>query len=428
MTTVKLYCTGAMARATVDGPLTHGMVGVPVEVEWDTPWDGLLKTLKFRCGDVSRTALVDGDSPVTVPHECLISGQWLEIGLDGWDADGNLRIPSSWASCGMVKPSVAQVDAPEGAPPTPDTIAQLQILVNKAETAAGELAGAADAAASSANAAKDALDKTTAIAASTPYIGENGNWFVWDADHGSYVDSGIVAVGPQGPIGPSGLTGPQGDTGPQGPQGVPGKDGSDANVTVENIGKALGFTPANAEDVNQIKDDLAYLAPAGAAVGQLFRVAAISEDGKYTMEPVDMPQGGGDGWELINAIDIDTAVTGFKIDKTADGQTFECDEMLIFLFPKTCEGNVNAYLNFITENGNVNGSFIELYTAKSINEIHIKKENGYLFAYRFSTINYLSKIFSYIPAEKLKGVYTFGYANSTFTGNIVVYGKGVRIV
>lgn len=41
-------------------------------------------------------------------------------------------------------------------------------------------------------------------------------------------------------------------------------------------------------DISGLKSDLSDLAPAGAAVGQLFRVAAISEDGKYTMEPVDM--------------------------------------------------------------------------------------------------------------------------------------------
>lgn len=43
-----------------------------------------------------------------------------------------------------------------------------------------------------------------------------------------------------------------------------------------------------ADENAKLKDDLSDLAPAGAAVGQLFRVAAISEDGKYTMEPVDM--------------------------------------------------------------------------------------------------------------------------------------------
>lgn len=47
--------------------------------------------------------------------------------------------------------------------------------------------------------------------------------------------------------------------------------------------------PANI--VGELKSDFSNLAPVGAAVGQLFRVAAISEDGKYTMEPVDMPSG-----------------------------------------------------------------------------------------------------------------------------------------
>lgn len=50
---------------------------------------------------------------------------------------------------------------------------------------------------------------------------------------------------------------------------------------------------ASTDDISQLKEDLSDLAPSGAAVGQLFRVAAISEDGKYTMEPVDMPPGGG---------------------------------------------------------------------------------------------------------------------------------------
>ena len=35
-----------------------------------------------------------------------------------------------------------------------------------------------------------------------------------------------------------------------------GPAGSDANVTAENIKSALGYTPANSNDVNQIKDDL----------------------------------------------------------------------------------------------------------------------------------------------------------------------------
>ena len=72
----------------------------------------------------------------------------------------------------------------------------------------------------------------------TPTIGANGNWFLGSTDTGK----------------PS--RGVKGEQGAQGPQGKPGPAGSDANVTAENIKSALGYTPANSNDVNQIKDDL----------------------------------------------------------------------------------------------------------------------------------------------------------------------------
>ena len=68
----------------------------------------------------------------------------------------------------------------------------------------------------------------------SPYVGENGNWYEWDADTASYTDTGVSAQGPAGPAGPAGSTGPQGpqgekgdtgDAGPQGPQGPKGDTG-----------------------------------------------------------------------------------------------------------------------------------------------------------------------------------------------------------
>lgn len=53
-------------------------------------------------------------------------------------------------------------------------------------------------------------------------------------------------TGPQGPQGPQGI---QGETGPQGPQGPAGRDGSDAEVTKENIESALGYTPVQPSDI-----------------------------------------------------------------------------------------------------------------------------------------------------------------------------------
>lgn len=60
----------------------------------------------------------------------------------------------------------------------------------------------------------------------TPYIGQNGHWYIGSTD------TGVNATGPQGATGATGATGPQGpkgdtgDTGPQGPQGNPGTNGS----------------------------------------------------------------------------------------------------------------------------------------------------------------------------------------------------------
>ena len=56
----------------------------------------------------------------------------------------------------------------------------------------------------------------------SPYVGENGNWYEWNADTASYTDTGVSA---QGPAGPAGATGPAGETGPQGPKGDKGDMG-----------------------------------------------------------------------------------------------------------------------------------------------------------------------------------------------------------
>ena len=126
MTTITLICRGGLARARVEGSLTQGMVGIPVTLDCDEAWAGLSKQLKVRCGGVVRTAAAEGET-VCLPYECLIAGQRLDCGLDGWDSGGTLRIPTNWACCGPVLYSVAEVDGEPGALPAPpeDTVSQL---------------------------------------------------------------------------------------------------------------------------------------------------------------------------------------------------------------------------------------------------------------------------------------------------------------
>ena len=56
----------------------------------------------------------------------------------------------------------------------------------------------------------------------SPYIGENGNWFVGELDTGVQAQG---AQGPKGEQGPQGAQGPKGEQGPQGVQGPKGEQG-----------------------------------------------------------------------------------------------------------------------------------------------------------------------------------------------------------
>ena len=71
----------------------------------------------------------------------------------------------------------------------------------------------------------------TGPSGASPYIGENGNWFVGE------LDTGVQAQGAQGPKGDQGLQGVQGPKGEQGPQGDTGATGAkgDTGACVYNL-------------------------------------------------------------------------------------------------------------------------------------------------------------------------------------------------
>ena len=65
----------------------------------------------------------------------------------------------------------------------------------------------------------------------SPYIGENGNWFVGELDTGVQAQG---AQGPKGEQGPQGVQGPKGEQGPQGDTGATGAKG-DTGACVYNL-------------------------------------------------------------------------------------------------------------------------------------------------------------------------------------------------
>ena len=71
----------------------------------------------------------------------------------------------------------------------------------------------------------------------TPYIGENGNWYEWNVESQSFVDTGVSAYGTKGD---------KGDKGDKGADGVNGEKGAD------------GYTPIKGTDyfTQSDKDEL----------------------------------------------------------------------------------------------------------------------------------------------------------------------------
>ena len=121
MTSILLSLTGAQAWATVDGPLTSGMVGIPITIEYDEAWNGLTKNLMCRCspwgskdGEI-RTLLNVGET-TTVAHEVMQTNMYLYLGVEGFSDDGKLVIPTTWAKCGKIEYGANTCEDPSTAP------------------------------------------------------------------------------------------------------------------------------------------------------------------------------------------------------------------------------------------------------------------------------------------------------------------------
>lgn len=135
MTSITLTITGAKAKAVVNGPLTSGMVGIPVTINYDGAWDGLTKNLVCRCGlwgpdrGETRTVLDIGET-ATVAHEVMKADMHLYLGIEGYSADGKLVMPTTWAECGKIQCG-ANTTADPSANPKLSIWSQLQADLKK---------------------------------------------------------------------------------------------------------------------------------------------------------------------------------------------------------------------------------------------------------------------------------------------------------
>ena len=128
------------ATALVKGRVTTDSVGLPVEVNLSQEYDGLAVWVCFRAGETAAdVALIEG-TEVTVPSQCLqVAGEALQVGVWAGDGDGNVRIPTVWASAGTIKQGTERSGI-DPAGPAPDWAAQVQQYAQDAHDTAERLA------------------------------------------------------------------------------------------------------------------------------------------------------------------------------------------------------------------------------------------------------------------------------------------------
>ena len=179
---MKLQVVGQMIAFTERETLVSGTVNkYRAEFVFDDSWDGYTKTAVFRADSfgrvTSREVLLAGDA-CQVPHECLIAGALLRVGVYG--ISGDITTPTIYTQepIGIARGAEPAESTQD---PTPGVYQQIINIIE-----AGAITGPA-------------------------------------GPQGPKGDTG--EPGPQGPKGDTGAAGPQGATGLQGPAGERGEVG-----------------------------------------------------------------------------------------------------------------------------------------------------------------------------------------------------------
>ena len=102
MIVARVKISGASAMTVWANPITSGMVGAQVRIDYEgQEWDCLTKTVVFS-GSVVKD-VISNDTVIGIPPECLaVPNSLLKIGVYGIAADNTTAIPTLWAQIGRV--------------------------------------------------------------------------------------------------------------------------------------------------------------------------------------------------------------------------------------------------------------------------------------------------------------------------------------
>lgn len=215
---IKLTASKSCLTASRQELLVEGAVNVNiVQFVFSSDWDGLTKTAVFQAGSYKYSVLLDESNEAPIPWEALQNPRrTLYAGVYGTNGE-SLVLPTIWASLGTIQEGASPGENTQ--PPTPDVYSQILAAASKAEQIAQSVRDDAD---------SGAFDGPPGA---SPYIGENGNWWIGDKDTGVYSGGEAPEIGSNGNwyiggkdtgVSATGPAGKDGVPGPQGPQGTAG--------------------------------------------------------------------------------------------------------------------------------------------------------------------------------------------------------------
>ena len=218
---MKLQVVGQMIAFTDRETLVSGTVNkYRAEFAFDDSWDGYTKTAVFRADSfghiTSREVLLAGDA-CQVPHECLIAGALLRVGVYG--ISGDITTPTIYTQepIGIARGAEPAESTQD---PTPGVYQQIINIIE-----AGAIAGP-------------------------------------PGPQGPKGDTG--ETGPRGPQGEQGPTGAKGDAGQQGPQGPKGDSGDTGPQGPAGVGVPSGGTAGQV--LSKTEDGTAWTDPPSGGV------------------------------------------------------------------------------------------------------------------------------------------------------------------
>ena len=219
----RLYAKKVVLEVNQREIVTSNSVNVyQCQFQFDNSWDGLEKTAVFQAGEETVSTLLDETGICVIPWEVLQDAKrTLYAGVYG-TKDGNIVLPTIWASLGEIKPGVTQGENTQ--PPTPDVYSQILQVAKDAEDVAQSVRDDADSGKFNGEQGPTGPQGYTY----TPAVSEEGV-ISWTND-GSLPNPSPVNI-----KGPQGKQGIQGVQGKQGIQGVQGKQGERGYVYTPNV-------------------------------------------------------------------------------------------------------------------------------------------------------------------------------------------------